>query len=156
MGKTVGHFATKIDDKNFVTSIRKTNFNELDKVGMVLIESTGPDNVKAFGAKPSVGGMSQRIIFNKYPDLDCIVHFHCQKKESSSVPVRSQREFECGSHECGQNTADGLLDMENGIHAVMLDKHGPNIVFSKDTDPQEVIAFIDKNFDLSKQTSELI
>jgi hypothetical protein len=158
MGKTVGHFAAKVSKNEFITSIRKTNFNELDKVGMVIVESTGKDSVKAFGAKPSVGGMSQRIIFNKFPDLDCIVHFHCQLRPISSVPVRSQREFECGSHECGKNTADGLYEFREGgqsIYAVMLDKHGPNIVFNKDTDPKNVITFIEKHFDLSKQTSEL-
>jgi hypothetical protein len=153
MGKTVGHFATKLNKTDFVTSIRKTNFNKLEY--MVLVESTGKDTVKAYGEKPSVGGMSQRIIFDKYPNLDCIVHFHCQQKPGSLVPKRSQREFECGSHECGQNTADGLGNMDGEIYAVMLDKHGPNIVFNKNTDPNKVIAFIEENFDLSKQTSEL-
>lgn len=33
--------------------------------------------------------------------------------------------------------------------------HGPNIVFNKNIDPNKVIDFIDKNFDLSKSTSEL-
>lgn len=159
LGKTVGHFATRANHfgkSTFITSIRKTDFNQLDKVGMVLVEPMGQDKVLAFGAKPSVGGMSQRIIFNQYPDLDCIVHFHCQKKEDSQVPVRSQREFECGSHECGKNTSDGLKEMEDGIYAVMLDKHGPNIVFNRSMDPNRVVEFIEKNFDLSKQTSELI
>ena len=36
--------------------------------------------------------------------------------------------------------------------AVFLDKHGPNIVFPKDIDPQEVIEFINANFDLDKKT----
>lgn len=163
MGKTVGHFATRNPDPEckdeFITSIRKTNFNELDKVGMVMVKSTGPDNVTAYGAKPSVGGMSQRIIFEKYTDLDCIVHFHCQLKPDSLVPVRSQKEFECGSHECGKNTADGLKEFRQdgeSLYAVMLDKHGPNIVFNKDINPDKVIAFIEKHFDLSKQTSELM
>lgn len=155
LGKTVGHFAVKQSKKDIITSIRKTNFNELDKTGMVWIESSDKNNVVAHGAKPSVGGMSQRIIFNKFPNLDCIVHFHCQQKPGSTVPVRSQKEFECGSHECGQNTADGLKEFENGIYAVMLDKHGPNIVFNKKTDPNQVIQFIEKNFDLKHQTSEL-
>lgn len=153
LGKTVGHFATKAPNGSIVTSIRKTNFNNLEK--MVMIEPTGKDSVIAYGAKPSVGGMSQRIIFNKFPDLDCIVHFHCQQKAGSLVPVRSQKEFECGSHECGQNTADGLSDMDGEIYAVMLDKHGPNIVFNRNTDPNKVIKFIEDNFDLSRQTSEL-
>lgn len=155
MGKTVGHFAIKVTGTKFITSIRKTNFNDLNNVGMVQVVSTGPDEITAYGAKPSVGGMSQRIIFRKFPDLDCIVHFHCQKKPDSKVPIRSQREFECGSHECGQNTADGLESFD-GIHAVMLDKHGPNIVFNRNVDPNKVIQFIEQNFDLSKQTSELM
>jgi hypothetical protein len=35
--------------------------------------------------------------------------------------VRSQRPFECGSHQCGRNTSDGLREIEDGIWAVMLD-----------------------------------
>ena len=68
------------------------------------------------------------------------------------MPVVSQREYECGSHECGENTVRGLKKFGN-LYAVMLDKHGPNIVFSHNIDPQEVIDFIDKNFDTSKSTS---
>ena len=34
----------------------------------------------------------------------------------------------------------------------MLDNHGPNIVFHHSIDPQEVIDFIDANFDLSNKT----
>ena len=60
--------------------------------------------------------------------------------------------FECGSHECGQNTSDGLRPVGNGIECVYLDNHGPNIVFHRSTDPQKVIDFIDQNFDLSQST----
>jgi hypothetical protein len=38
------------------------------------------------------------------------------------------------------------------LKAVMLNNHGPNIVFNKNTDPQEVIDFIERNFDLSQKT----
>lgn len=38
------------------------------------------------------------------------------------------------------------------IKAVMLDQHGPNIVFPATIDPQEVIAFIERNWDLSRKT----
>jgi hypothetical protein len=38
----------------------------------------------------------------------------------------------------------------------MLDKHGPNVVFSRHTDPDEVIEFIERNFDLSGRTDELM
>lgn len=34
----------------------------------------------------------------------------------------------------------------------MLDNHGPNIVFNRNVDPQEVINFIERNFDLTKKT----
>lgn len=153
--KTAGHFAYKVDDKTILTSKRATNFNDLDTVGLVKVESTGRDNVIAYGAKPSVGGMSQRIIFTDHPDDDCIVHFHCPPtnafymKEGS---VRSQKFFECGSHECGENTSNGLTELEDGIKVVYLDEHGPNIVFNRTIDPNRVISVIDKYFNLSEKT----
>lgn len=153
-GATVGHFAFKVSDRLFVTSRRKVDFNKLPEVGMVLVESNGTDHVVAHGFKPSVGGMSQRIIFSEHPDVDCIVHAHVPLKPGAKIPVRSQREFECGSHECGQNTSDGLQGFD-GIKAVMLDKHGPNIVFHRDTDPQKVIDFIEANFDLKGRTDDV-
>lgn len=155
-GTTVGHFAAKVDSATFLTSKRKSDFNNLSKTGLVRIESSGRDSVIAYGSKPSVGGMSQRIIFEAHPDLDSIVHFHCPPKESAQLSVRQQRYFECGSHECGQNTLEGLVEVEQDIKCVYLDNHGPNIVFnSKKVDPQRVINFIDLNFDLSKSTDGL-
>lgn len=153
-GVTTGHFACKIGEGEFLTSIRKTNFNEMSKYGLVHVKTDGDDRVISYGAKPSVGGQSQRIIFNTFNDTDCIVHFHCPLKSNprDKIIVRSQLEYECGSHECGQNTADGLSKHGN-IYAVMLDKHGPNIVFHHTIDPQEVIDFINANFDLNKSTS---
>lgn len=152
-GATVGHFACKLDDNTFLTSKRKTNFNDLARNGLVKVVTDGPDNVIAYGAKPSVGGQSQRIVFNEHEGMDCIVHFHCPLKENNpdDIEIRSQREVECGSHECGQNTSSGLKQFGN-LKAVMLSNHGPNIVFSKDIDPQEVIEFIHHNFDLSEKT----
>lgn len=150
-GATVGHFACKLDDNTFLTSIRKSNFNDLEKNGLVKIVTDGPDSVIAYGAKPSVGGMSQRIIFHDHQDYDCIVHFHCPKKAGSEVPEVSQREYECGSHECGQNTSNGLQRFGN-LSAVYLQEHGPNIVFHHSIDPQEVIDFIEDNFDLEEKT----
>jgi hypothetical protein len=150
-GSTVGHFACKIDDKTFLTSKRKTNFNDLKTNGLVKVVIDGNDTVIAYGSKPSVGGQSQRIIFSEHNDYDCIVHFHCPKKENSKVPSVSQREYECGSHECGKNTSNGLKQFGN-LSAVMLDNHGPNIVFHHSIDPQEVIDFIEANFDLSGKT----
>jgi hypothetical protein len=150
-GATVGHFACKLDDKTFLTSIRKSNFNDLPTTGLVKVVTDGPDSVIAYGRRPSVGGQSQRIVFNDHRDYDCIVHFHSPRKEGSEVPVVSQREYECGSHECGRNTSQGLKKFGN-LSAVFLDQHGPNIVFNHSINPQEVIDFIDKNFDLSEKT----
>lgn len=150
-GVTTGHFAFKESDNTFITSIRRTNFNDISKNGMVRIKTDGPDTVLAYGAKPSVGGQSQRIVFRDHPGLDCIVHFHCPKKEGSLVPTVSQYEFECGSHECGQNTSNGLKKFGD-IHAVYLDNHGPNIVFNHNIDPKEVIRFIEDNFSLEEKT----
>ncbi len=151
LGVTAGHFAVKINDTTFLSSRRKTNFNEMKNVGLVKIETDGPDSVIAYGSRPSVGGQSQRIVFADHPDTDCIVHFHCPKKAASLVPSVSQREFECGSHECGKNTSRGLQQFGN-LLAVYLDQHGPNVVFNKSTDPQEVIDFIEDNFDLTQKT----
>ncbi len=150
-GATVGHFAAKVDETTFLTSRRKTNFNDLNKLGLVRIKTDGPDSVLAYGSKPSVGGQSQRIIFSQHPEYDSIVHFHCPIKQGSLVPTVSQREYECGSHECGKNTSTGLARFGD-LSAVYLDQHGPNIVFNRTIDPQKVIDFIRDNFDLSKKT----
>jgi len=82
-----------------------------------------------------------------------VIHFHCPKKSESKVPVRPQRNFECGSLNCGRNTTKGVqLFADDQIGAVMLDKHGPNILFKSDGDVQEVIRFIEENFELSEQS----
>jgi len=154
-GSTVGHFAVKVNDNTFLTSKRKTNFNNLDKIGLVKVESSGPDSVIAYGSKPSVGGQSQRIVFKDHPEMDCIVHFHSPFKPNVALSVRSQKFLECGSHECGENTSKGLVEALPGIKCVYLDKHGPNIVFNRNIDPQKVIEFIDNNFDLSQATDEI-
>jgi hypothetical protein len=154
-GATVGHFAVKLDDRTFLTSRRKVNFNKMAEVGLVLVETDGDDSVIAYGSKPSVGGQSQRIVFAEHAGCDSIVHFHCPLKADyiDDIPVVSQREYECGSHECGINTSRGLKKFGN-IWAVMLDKHGPNLVFdSKNTTEQEVIEFMENNFDLAKKTT---
>lgn len=156
-GSTVGHFACKLDDNTFLTSIRKSNFNMIEAIGMVLVKTDGPDTVLAYGAKPSVGGQSQRMVFRDHPGFDVIVHFHSPllPYHPDNIPVRSQREVECGSHQCGQNTSQGLKQFGN-LKAVMLDNHGPNIVFPSSIDPAEVIDFINRNFDLSKKTGGYI
>lgn len=166
LGATVGHFAHKVDHNKFVTSRRGVDFNKLSEVGMVLVIAEGEDRVLSYGAKPSVGGQSQRIIFEQHPEMDCIVHFHCPLKPDAKldIPITSQAPHECGSHGCGENTSKHLrpVDIKSSqdrypqrVKAVMLDKHGPNIVFNQDVDPQLVINFIEENWDLERSTSDL-
>ncbi len=152
-GKTVGHFACRLSDTEFLTSIRKSDFNRLAEIGLVYVKTDGPDTVLAYGAKPSVGGQSQRIVFKDHPGFDCIAHFHCPLRPDypDDIPVKSQREVECGSHACGAQTSAGLRQF-GGLKAVMLDQHGPNIIFPSSINPQEVIDFIERNFDLSLKT----
>ena len=107
--------------------------------------------VVAFGAKPSAGARSQYMVLMAYPEYDCIIHFHCPAKPGAQISVRNQKPYECGSHECGQNTVNGMKKFGD-LAAVMLDQHGPNIVFSSKCDPKTVIEFIDANFDLTKTT----
>ena len=94
------------------------------------------------------------LIFDKYDDCNCIVHFHCplKLKHSHNIPIVSQKEYECGSHQCGENTANGLGKFGD-LYCVMLDNHGPNIVFNSSIDPNYVIWFIANNFELDASTS---
>jgi len=121
---------------------------------LVRVIARGKDNVTAIGSKPSVGGQSQRKIFDQYRELANIVHFHSPLRANAThaIPVREQWPFECGSHQCGQNTADGLKEVAPGIYAVMLENHGPNIVFGNDVSASHVIDLIEHNFDLEAKT----
>lgn len=156
-GVTAGHFAVRLNDNEILTSKRKHNFNHLAQEGMVRVEYEGLDRVIAHGFKPSVGGQSQRIIFDEHKDVDCIVHFHSPLKFKSRdvIPTAEQWLNECGSHQCGANTSRNLRDFD-GIKAVMLDNHGPNIVFNRYIDPDKVIDFIEANFDLEQKTGGLV
>ena len=49
-----------------------------------------------------------------------------------------------------------MAEVEPGIFAVMLDNHGPNIVYGKDVPADRVIGFIDRYFDLSAKTGGLV
>jgi len=162
-GVTTGHFACKLDNNTFLTSKRRTNFNDIQKHGLVKVKTDGPDSVIAYGAKPSVGGQSQRIVFTEHPEMDCIVHFHCPIKSDSYVHQVSQYPLECGSHECGLNTSNGLASywfaapgMAMQIKAVYLKEHGPNIVFHHSADPDVICRFINDNFDLSQKTGGFV
>lgn len=151
-GKCVGHFAVKKPDGSVLCSIRRSNYNT--GIKMVKMITLNERETIAYGARPSAGSRSQWIMFNKNPSLDCVVHFHCPLKPGKSVSLREQKYKECGSNECGYNTAEGLVPVSDDglIYAVMLDNHGPNILFNHSVDPQRVMAFIEENFDLSKTT----
>lgn len=157
-GATVGHFATKLDEGTILTSGRKRNFNNLHADGLVRVEYQDDTKVIAHGGKPSVGGQSQRIIFREHPEAECIVHFHCppRPEAAESLPHAAQWPNECGSHQCGQTTSLGLRRVQEGIKAVMLHNHGPNIVFRRDTPAEAVIDFIERNFDLEAKTGGLV
>ena len=144
---TVGHFAFVEAPGVLISSRRKQNYNRKECLDMVRVEFPEGEMV-AYGAKPSAGTPSQYAVLSKFPEFDCIIHFHCPKKPESKVIVRSQKELECGSHECGENTWKGMMRFGN-LAAVMLDQHGPNIIFSSKGNPIEVIKFIVDNFDLS-------
>lgn len=160
-GVTVGHFAYNVErDRLIVTSRRKDDFNKLADHGMVMVEYGDGDNVTAWGGKPSVGGMSQRIIFHDHPDKDCIVHFHSPLREDAPDAERigraTQQWNECGSHQCGQQTSDTLVELAPGIAATHLTGHGPNIVFSKEVPAERVVEFIERNWVLEHKTGGLV
>ena len=155
-GVTVGHFGWMPQPRVLYSSRRKHNFNKVGDRDLVRVEFDREQPV-AYGFKPSAGVRSQYSVLretheNGHEGYDLIVHFHCPMKSSAvGVLVQDQWPYECGSQECGENTLRGMREVEPGIHAVMLDRHGPNIVFRRDTDPKAVIRFIEQNFDLSKR-----
>lgn len=155
---TVGHFAYRDSSlRNILySSRRKQNYNLPGATDLVRVEFT-EDKVIAYGAKPSAGTRSQWAVLQAYSDYDCIVHFHCPLRTDvvSDVLVRPQHDFECGSHECGENTKAGMQRFRAGVlAAVMLDKHGPNVIFNRTADPAVIIEFIEANFDLTKRSDE--
>jgi hypothetical protein len=156
-GKTAGHFAVKVSKDTFFTSARKTDYNtDLYENGLIKVVSSGPDSVAAYGARPSVGGQSQRIIFREHPEFDCIAHAHVPLLVPGSVNTVPQWPRECGSHQCGAATSAGLREVAPGIKAVYLENHGPNVVFRRDVDPAHVIRYITDHFDLSQKTGGLV
>lgn len=163
-GKTSGHFGIKINQYESICSIRKQNYNDIENVGMVKV-ITENDKVVAFGAKPSVGDATQRELFRRYPRYDCIIHFHSSLKISSRsvINIANQFNFECGStgnnDSCAYNTTTNMkeyvLNDGSRIHAVHLDHHGPNIMFSSKTNPNFINQFINEHWNIDKQTTGL-
>lgn len=148
-GVTVGHFGWLAEPNVLYSSRRKHNYNNVVDRGLVRVEFSGSGSkVVAHGYKPSAGVRSQYELLDT--EHDCVVHFHCPLKQGKQWSTRPQQQFECGSLECGRNTASGMKMVDHGIKAVMLDQHGPNIVFHHSVDPQKVIRFIEEHFDLNR------
>lgn len=146
---TPGHFCWKTVNNEFVSSQRKADHNKVFEVGMSTVIKKTDGTIEVLGsAKASVGATSQRMIFNQYPDFDCIVHTHNPLKESSNVNVVDQRPYQCGSEECGINTLKGLRLEKDQLMATYLNKHGIVIVFNSSIDPLIVLKFIKDNVKL--------
>ena len=157
MGKTPGHFGIKLDETTSLCSIRKQDYTDLRNLKLVKVEQK-QGQIIAHGAKPSVGDATQRELFKYYPEMDFIIHFHCplKPKHNLSIPIVNQFEYECGSHgetSCSKNTRTGMkaFQLPSGSYlcAVHLDHHGPNIMFNKSVDIEELKTFIIENWDLS-------
>ena len=160
-GKTVGHFA-HVPGGTYqgalYSSRRHVDFTDRGGTDLVgVVESQ--EGVVAYGAKPSAGVRSQMRLFKDHPQYNAVVHFHCPLRPGASASIREQRNYECGSIECGLNTSNGIetVTLESGhrIGVVMLAQHGPNILFNTRTGPDEIVDFIHKTFDLSKHTGEV-
>lgn len=125
--------------------------HEVFNRGVVKIYGYDEDGrIKAGATKPSVGEHTQQQIYDELPEADCIVHFHSPFREDivpGTIPIREQAPYECGSIQCGQNTASGMKEVKPGIWAVHLRGHGPNIAFKSSVDPSEVVSFIDQWWD---------
>ena len=152
-GFTPGHFCYKLHQGTFLSSQRKADHTLVFTEGLSKVISThfGQD---VYGTrKASVGATSQQLIFNKFPDYDCIVHTHNPRTPESDLPVTPQRPYQCGSIECGINTVDHMKKYDDDIAAVFLEKHGANILFRSDADPQKIIDFIRHHLQLGVKES---
>lgn len=166
-GFTPGHFCYKLNEISFLSSQRKANHNKVFDEGMSVVSVSHKyndlssidylkENDEIFTVsgrrKASVGARSQWLILKQNPGYDCIIHTHNPLKENSLIPVASQREFQCGSLECGLNTVNHMKEF-NGIKAVYLNKHGANILFKSTENPDNVIQFIKNNLELGIKTT---
>jgi len=153
-GKTVGHYGCRLSAEEFLFSRRGRNYNE--STDMVRCRVT-PGGVVAVGGKPSAGAATQRRLFEDHPGYDCVAHFHCPPSPHGGreVPRRPQRGLECGSLECGENTSEGMAELEPGVKVVYLEQHGPNVLWdSRKASWGEVWRLVEKEFDLRATTRD--
>jgi hypothetical protein len=161
LDKTSGHFGCKVEGEAYsrVSSVRKSNHNKVLEDGAAKIYGYDDGVIKAGGARPSVGEHTQARIYNEFPRIDSIVHFHCPLRPMSNAddfPRASQWEFECGSVQCGDNTATHMKELRPDIWVVQLDGHGPNIGFNRHVPAEEVIRLINDYFDIADKTGGVL
>ena len=148
-GFTPGHFCYRMDNRRFLSSQRKANHNLVFEEGMSIVEVNDDEFYVSGNRKASVGARSQWLILDDNKDFDCIIHTHNPMKESSTMNVVPQRHVQCGSIECGLNTLNGMIYIDDlNIKVVYLDKHGVNILFNSKTDSSTIINFIKENIEL--------
>lgn len=163
LGKTAGHFGCKVESQDHypalrLSSVRKVNHNNVFEEGMARVYGYLNGKIQAGGAKPSVGEHTQHQIYERLGDkVHSIVHFHCPRKDDpmipeGKIPLASQQPFECGSVQCGENTANNMKEVARNIWAVHLEGHGPNIAFHKDEPAEHVINVIEQGWHLGSKS----
>jgi len=159
--RTAGHFGCKVLREKYqrISSVRKVDHNNVLSEGMSKIFVSPDGEISVMGGKASVGEHTQQMVYDHLGDkVDSIVHFHCPPKEGfdKRIPIKSQRNFECGSNECSLNCVSGMEELMEGVWVVHLENHGPNIAFSYSADPVKILDFIKKNWDLSKKIAHQV
>ena len=156
---TVGHFGCKVTGESFsrISSARGSDHNLVLEKGVIKIHGEEGNKIIVSGGKPSVGEHTQKMIYDDLGDkVDSIIHFHCPlKKGVTSISIRPQKPFQCGTDECALNTSNGMEKIIDGVYAVHLEGHGPNIAFSKDIDSSVIKGVIEEYWDLSKKEDGL-
>lgn len=154
-GFTPGHFCWKNSDKTFISSQRKANHNLVFEEGMTVVEIDNDSIIAKGERKASVGATSQWMLLKNNPSYDCIIHTHNPLKSESLIPKASQKEFQCGSIQCGLNSVNNIKDImtftkkyTSDMKAVYLDKHGANILFKSTDNFEDIISFINENIEL--------
>lgn len=151
-GFTPGHFCYSIGENKFLSSQRKVNHNLALDAGMSLVTVLDGGQFQVEGThKASVGARSQYLLLRDNPEHGCIVHTHNPLKEGSYIHTVPQKPFQCGSLECGMNTANNMKRY-GSLKAVYLEKHGLNLMFKADEDPDIVINFLKEHLVLGEKT----
>lgn len=156
LGIVPGYVAARAPGGRILTTARWADVRNVGEEGLTECEIGEDRTVTAYGQKPSFGVQDQISVFQDHPDVDCLIHFHCPLRSDGPdpIPVREQWPFECGSHESGANVSSGMRRFGESM-AVMLRNHGPAVAFSSDADPDRVISFIERNFDLLGRTDSM-